>query len=142
MVQTGIKTFFDFMTTQNKIKEPKEETANSDQIHDLLNESHALLRATANFESEPSTIDKPQNTTEFISDHEKIANILYTSGLTMESLKDFVTKEEQLKEKELETLRHQLLNILQTTKSDPSTLPSESMSNQREKKIYVRKTGK
>ena len=59
------------MTTQNKIEEPKEETANSDQIHDLLNESHALLHATANFESEPSTIDQPQNTTEFISDDEK-----------------------------------------------------------------------
>ena len=57
----------------------------------------------------------------------------------MESLKDFVTKEEQLQEKELETLHHQLLNIPQTTKSDPSTLPSKSMSNQRKTKFTSEK---
>ena len=101
-------------------------TADSNDLQDLLDESHALLRATANFKNELLTINKIQNTSAFMSDHEKISNILQTSGLNMKSLRDFINKEEQIQQKELGTIRDQFLHIPVTTKSDPSTLLSES----------------
>ena len=59
-------------TTQNPInhQEPKP-AATSDQLQDLLDISLVLLCAAANFESEPSTIEKVQYVSEFMSDHKK-----------------------------------------------------------------------
>ena len=64
---------------------------------------------------------------EFILDHDRIASMLHASGLNMESSKNFITREEQFQEKKLETLHHQFLHIPSTTKSDPLTLPSDTM---------------
>ena len=61
-----------------------------------------------------------------MSEHEKISHLLHTSGLNVKSLHDYIHKEEEIQQKELETLCHQFLHIPHTTKSDPSTLLSES----------------
>ena len=81
---------------------------------------------TDKFEFEPSAIDKTQHATGFLSDHENIANHLHISGLSLESLKNFIVREQQIQEEELENLGHQFLHILQTTKSHPSTLSSDN----------------
>ena len=89
----SLKTFFNFMSTSNNIRKEKADTADTNQIRDSLDESQALLRATDKFEFEPSAIDKTQHATEFLSDHEKIANLLHTSGLSLESPKTFIVRE-------------------------------------------------
>ena len=70
-------------------------------------------------------------------EHEKISHLLQTSGLNVKSLRDYIHKEEEIQQKELDMLCHQFLHIPHTTKSDPLTLPSESSiplkSNEEEK---------
>ena len=67
----------------------EQETADSDQLLGLLDESHALLRATEYFTNEPSTIHKIQHTSTFMSEHENISHLLQTSGLNVKSLRDY-----------------------------------------------------
>ena len=104
----------------------EQETADSDQLQNLLDESQALLHVTENFENEPSIIHKVQHMSAFMLEHKKILHLLQTSGLNIKSLLKFIHKEEEIQQKELEMLRHQFLHIPHTTKSDPSTLPLES----------------
>ena len=79
----------------------EQETADSNQLQDLLDESHALLCATENFENEPLTIHKMQHTSTLMSEHEKISHLLQTSGLNVKSLRDYIHKEEKIQQKEL-----------------------------------------
>ena len=85
----------------------------------MLDESQAILCATENFENEPSTIHKVQHTSAVMLEHEKILHRLQTGGLNVKSSSNFIDKEEEIQQKELEMSCHQLLHIPHTTKSDP-----------------------
>ena len=98
--------------------------ANSKDVHELLQESHDSLRTTDNVINEPSTINKINCMSQFMSNYKKITNLLNNSAINLALLKNYIQFKGQVQEKELKSLCKQLLHV-PNVKSDSSTLPSD-----------------